>query len=61
MAKIKTFVVTVEGKPEFCGVGAGGAQFAHGEATINNERLAEWFRAHKGYKVKEVKDGGKPE
>ena len=55
MAKVKTYIVSVENK-EYCGVGAGGAQFAHGEATITNERLANWFKEHKGYTVKEVKD-----
>jgi len=56
MAKIKTYIVKVENNPEYCGVGAGGAQFAHGEATINNDRLAAWFREHPGYTVTEVKE-----
>lgn len=56
MAKIKTFVVSVDNNPNFCGEGAGGAQFAHGKATITNERLANWFKDHKGYTVKEVKE-----
>lgn len=55
MAKVKTYIVSVENK-EYCGVGAGGAQFAHGEAKITNERLANWFKEHKGYTVKEVKE-----
>lgn len=55
MAKVKTYIVSVENK-EYCGVGAGGAQFANGTATIDNERLANWFKEHKGYTVKEVKD-----
>lgn len=55
MAKVNTYIVSVENK-EYCGVGAGGAQFAHGEATIDNERLANWFKEHKGYTVKEVKE-----
>lgn len=52
----KTWTVSVESNPEFCGVGAGGAQFAHGEAVVTSERLANWFKCHKGYKVKEVKE-----
>lgn len=52
----KTYIVTVEKKPDYCGVGAGGAQFANGQATITNHRLAAWFKAHKGYKVEEVKE-----
>ena len=56
MAKVKTYTVTIDGNPEYCGVGAGGAQFAHGKATITSDRLANWFREHKGYTVKEVKE-----
>lgn len=52
--KVKTYVVTVEKNPNYCGEGAGGAQFAHGKAVITNERLADWFRAHEGYKVTEA-------
>ena len=55
MANVKTYIVSVENK-EYCGVGAGGAQFAHGEAKITSERLANWFKEHKGYTVKEVKE-----
>ena len=55
MAKTKTYIVSVENKG-YCGVGAGGAQFAHGEATITNERLANWFKEHPGYTVNEVND-----
>ena len=49
----KVFIVTVESNKEYCGIGAGGAQFANGQATITNERLARWFQEHKGYKVTE--------
>lgn len=52
---MKQFIVTVENNPDFCGEGAGGAQFAHGEATITNEVLAEWFKSHDGYSVEEFK------
>ena len=55
MAKVKKYTVSVEDK-NYCGVGAGGAQFANGTATIDNERLANWFKEHKGYDVKEVKE-----
>ena len=54
--KEKTYIVTVEGKPNYCGEGAGGAQFALGKATITSERLAKWFKEHKGYKVEEAKE-----
>lgn len=55
MAKAKNYIVSVEDK-KYCGIGAGGAQFAYGEARITSERLANWFREHEGYTVKEVKD-----
>jgi hypothetical protein len=56
MAKNKIYVVSVDKNESYCGEGAGGAQFAHGEATITSERLAKWFKAHKGYTVKEAKE-----
>lgn len=56
MAKTKTFIVSVDNNERFCGEGAGGAQFAHGKATITNEHLANWFKNHKGYTVTEVKE-----
>ncbi len=51
----KTYIVTVINNPEFCGIGAGGAQFALGKASVTNERLASWFRGHDGYTVTEAK------
>lgn len=53
------FIVKIDKRPEYCGEGAGGAQFAHGQAEITNPRLAAWFKAHKGYTVTEVKDAAK--
>ena len=53
MANRKTYVVSVKDK-NYCGIGAGGAQFARGEALIDNERMAAWFREHEGYTVKEI-------
>lgn len=53
------YIVTVDNNPEFMGKGAGGVQFANGSATVENERLANWFKEHPGYTVKEVKEGKK--
>ena len=50
----KQYTVTVENNPNFCGIGAGGVQFANGQATVDSERMANWFRKHNGYKVEEV-------
>lgn len=58
---VKTWTVSVEKNPKYCGEGAGGAQFANGTAVINSERLANWFKCHKGYKVEEVKTEPKAE
>lgn len=53
-AQPKGFIVEVAGNPAYCGIGAGGVQFANGEAHITSERMAEWFREHDGYKVTEA-------
>lgn len=52
--KVKGYIVTVKNNPNFVGVGAGGVQFANGKAEITSERMANWFREHDGYEVKEV-------
>lgn len=50
----KSYVVKVVGNPSYCGIGAGGVQFANGEAHIASDRMAEWFREHDGYTVTEA-------
>ena len=60
MATNKTFIVKVKNNPNFCGIGAGGAQFAQGEARIESERLANWFKEHDGYIVTEKGADPKP-
>lgn len=49
--KADAWIVSVENNPKFCGKGAGGAQFANGQARIMNARLAAWFEEHPGYTV----------
>ncbi|MBD5550474.1 MAG: hypothetical protein HDQ96_04760 [Lachnospiraceae bacterium] len=49
--KIASYTVHVKNNPDFCGIGAGGIQFANGEATVTSGRMAEWFREHDGYEV----------
>lgn len=51
--KSKQWVVTVKNNPNYCGVGAGGVQFANGKAVIQSERMVNWFKEHDGYDVKE--------
>ena len=48
-----SWLVTVENNPNYCGIGAGSVQFANGQAVIQSERMARWFREHEGYKVTE--------
>ena len=48
------YIVKVKNNPSFCGIGAGGVQFANGEAHITSDRMAEWFREHNGYEVTEA-------
>ncbi len=49
----KKWLVTVDDAPEYCGIGAGGVQFANGQALIESERMAAWFEEHDGYTVTE--------
>lgn len=51
VAAAKKYVVKVDSNPNYCGIGAGGVQFANGQAVIESERMAAWFREHNGYTV----------
>lgn len=59
--KEKSFIVKVKNNSEFCGIGAGGVQFANGKAVMKSERMAEWFREHDGYEVEEVSGAAETE
>ena len=50
----KLYKISVEGNAGYCGIDAGGVQFAHGEAVIPEGRMVEWFKEHEGYNVEEV-------
>lgn len=50
----KKYVIKVETNPTFCGIDAGGVQFANGQAVIDECPLVEWFRTHEGYSVAEA-------
>lgn len=39
----------------FCGVNAGGIQFAYGKAIVYEGWVLEWYREH-GYKIVEIKE-----
>lgn len=51
--KPKQWVVTVNNNSTYCGIGAGGIQFANGQAVVTSERMVDWFKEHSGYTVKE--------
>lgn len=48
------YEIRVVGNTEFCGIGAGGVQFAYGKAQITGGRMVDWFREHEGYEVTEI-------
>ena len=54
VSKEKKYKVVNTVNPEFCGIDAGGVQFAHGEAIIPEGVMVSWFKEHYGYEVSEV-------
>ena len=48
------YIIKVETNPTFCGIDAGGVQFANGQAIIEECPLLNWFREHEGYSVEAV-------
>lgn len=50
----KKYIVKVSDNPSYCGIGAGGVQFANGQAVIAEGSLLNWFREHDGYEVSEA-------
>ncbi len=49
--RVTAWKVRVKNNPGFCGIGAGGVQFANGQAEVHSERMAQWFMEHEGYEV----------
>ena len=52
-SKAKEYTIRVASNPDFCGIDAGGVQFAHGTAVLPECRMVDWFREHDGYEVTE--------
>lgn len=46
--------ITVDTNPTYCGVGACGVHFAHGEGVTDSARAAAWFAEHRGYTVEQL-------
>lgn len=65
--KIKGYVITVKNRPNYNGIGAGGVQFAYGQATVQGGTIVNWYKEHAGYEVREIledepdTEGGKTE
>ena len=53
----KQYKITVVTNPNFCGIDAGGVQFAYGQAIIPEGRMVAWFQEHEGYEVTEIAEG----
>lgn len=49
MADSKVYIVETPVK-DYCGIGAGGVQFAYGKAEINEGWVLDWYKEH-GYKI----------
>lgn len=52
--KEKKYIVSNVNYPDYCGIDAGGVQFAHGKAELTEGRMLEWFKEHEGYSVEEA-------
>lgn len=50
----KGYIITVKGKPNYSGIGAGGVQFAYGKATVAGGTIVNWYKEHEGYEVAEI-------
>lgn len=49
----KKYLITSPIK-NYCGIGAGGVQFAYGKAEIHEGWICDWYK-EKGYKLEEIK------
>ena len=56
--EVKDFTIKVVNRPDYCGIGAGGVQFANGQAVIPAGRMIDWFLEHEGYEVIANEDEG---
>ena len=50
--ELKKYIVSTPVK-NYCGIGAGGIQFAYGKAEVCEGTVLEWYREH-GYGIEEV-------
>jgi len=55
--KPKGYRIKVLTNPNYVGVGAGGVQFAYGEAVVAEGTIVNWYREHEGYEVTELPAG----
>lgn len=55
------YKIKVISNPDFVGAGAGGVQFAYGEAVVAGGTIVSWYREHEGYEVTEITADGEAE
>lgn len=55
---VKKYIIKTN-DPTYCGIGAGGIQFAYGQAEVNEGWVCDWYKEH-GYKVEPVKTKAEP-
>ena len=58
MEEVKIYIVYTN-EPNYCGIGAGGIQFAYGKAEVVEGWVLNWYRA-KGYRVEAKEEEEKP-
>lgn len=59
--KVKGYIIKVKNRPNYNGVGAGGVQFAYGQATIEGGTIVDWYKEHAGYEVNEILEDEEPD
>lgn len=52
--KTATYEIEITTNPSYCGIGAGGVQFASGKGITHRMRVADWYKEHENYQVTEI-------
>lgn len=61
LKKERLYEITIDSNPNYCGIGAGGLQFANGLAVVKEGTLCNWYKEHDGYTVSEAISGDEVE
>ena len=57
----KMYRIRVKDNPNYCGIDAGGVQFAYGQAVITAGRMVDWFTEHGDFYTVEELQPEQPE